>query len=309
MCIETNPSSSDLPSIDGSRRFASSGAQFRRRGRHGFTLIELLVVIAIIAILIALLLPAVQQAREAARRTQCRNRLKQLVLALHNYADVYAEMLMPYSIDDAAEIAYVTGGFTPPRGKIRYWFGSVDNTEPNPFLQLDFSQGFLSPYMETNHEAFQCPDFGPPQVGTVRFGRMASGFAYNGHYVGRGVDYDFSAWPVITVSSQPMTHRFRDFQQLTQTIVFADSAIYNSWSYTPGQLVENWLLEPPSRTQPSVHFRHSGAANVAFLDGHVESRERSWINLPAWFSPADVQANFDNELGFVGDDDSLYDRD
>lgn len=103
--------------------------KFNRPPQRGFTLIELLVVIAIIAILIALLLPAVQQAREAARRSSCKNNMKQIGLALHNYHDTH-QVLPPGDIN--------AGGYDSG------WL----LTSGSPFVRNHTVHLFILPYIE-----------------------------------------------------------------------------------------------------------------------------------------------------------------
>jgi prepilin-type N-terminal cleavage/methylation domain-containing protein len=129
----------------------------RFRSRHGFTLIELLVVIAIIAILIALLLPAVQQAREAARRTTCRNNLKQIGIALHNYHD--AHQVFPYSVAWSRSCTSGNASVTP-RGRSlnhRGWLLLLPFMDQAPlYNQFDFNLGAA-----TAREAGGPPPLGP----------------------------------------------------------------------------------------------------------------------------------------------------
>jgi len=117
--------------------------------KRGFTLIELLVVIAVIGVLIALLLPAVQAAREAARRTQCRNNMKQIALAQHNYHDVHRQ-------------------FTPAYIHLRHFCtGPLSGIFANRAdMNLHVWGEFLLPYLEAG-TVYQRIDFNSPNFSPV----------------------------------------------------------------------------------------------------------------------------------------------
>ncbi|MGQ0637437.1 MAG: DUF1559 family PulG-like putative transporter [Planctomycetaceae bacterium] len=137
--------------------------------RRGFTLIELLVVIAIIAVLIALLLPAVQQAREAARRTQCKNNLKQIGLAIHNYHDTHS-ILTPCAFGAGYVGSFLSGIADPAWGWSVSMLPFMDQAplynqlNPGPTtLTQAMQSATLLPLLQNVLPVFRCPsDVGGP---------------------------------------------------------------------------------------------------------------------------------------------------
>jgi prepilin-type N-terminal cleavage/methylation domain-containing protein/prepilin-type processing-associated H-X9-DG protein len=135
-----------------------------RNARSAFTLVELLVVIAIIGILIALLLPAVQAAREAARRAQCSNNLKQIGLAFHNYHDTYRTFPMPYTLDTTTLNANSWGTRLLPFLEQQPLYDRFDLTAPmfSPILFHTYDNQTPS---QEHVGAFNCPSTpGGPRI-------------------------------------------------------------------------------------------------------------------------------------------------
>ena len=269
----------------------SSSCRFEKKVRSGFTLVELLVVIAIVSVLVAMLIPAVQKARESASSVQCKSNLHQLGVAIHNYVTT-AQALPPGLTGDSTN------------GRV-YWFGSIAGGTN----VVDPAGGYLSQYFESDNRLLQCPALDLVKIAPDYDGKTG-GYGYNYEYLAPtkfGSTAPFSA-------TVPFPVKITTVKSSASTIVFADSMGIDSFSTAQRQtnpvMIETPLMEPPSYTYPTVHFRHNGTtANVLFLDGHAESMSPT-INAPPTFETAAVTAmRLQNKIFDIGMDDKLWDRD
>jgi prepilin-type N-terminal cleavage/methylation domain-containing protein len=217
------------------------------RAARGFTLIELLVVIAIIAILIALLLPAVQQARAAARRTACRNNMKQIGIALHNYHDAFRVLPYGWDMHGAGWTAMIL-----PQLDQSPLYNTLLLNEPSDW---DVNGSPNETACGTYLEVLRCPDMAQPEHVNNQGIPNRTPVSYRGN---AGTPSADDADPVLIPGTASLEERdldgvffgcssieFRDVRDgLSNTIVVGESATDVNFT-KDGQTMDFWAIGSP----------------------------------------------------------------
>lgn len=247
------------------------------RGQSGFALLELVAVLATLAVLAALLAAAVDRARASGQRAACASNLRQLFLANAAYATEHGSYA-PAAPD-------LLGA-----NRVRWHGARAGRSSP-----FDGRLGPLAPYLE-NEIVRRCPAFAPAPGG---FEAACGGYGYNIRGVGSRVYLEGFSTQAMAGGMSPGAIR-----EPAGTVMFCDAAFAQPYDQ-PDHLIEYSFAEayyfvdgrPPRETgvaTPSIHFRHSGRANVVWCDGHITAERMSFPEASqrgrfaiGWFGPTD----------------------
>lgn len=217
------------------------GARSQKLSRRGLTLIELIAVVLIVGVVVALLLPATRRARPAARRTQCKNNLKQIGLALHNYHDTYGAFPPAYTVDENGKPLHSWRTLILPFAE-----------QQTLYTKIDLSKAWDDPVNEEVRKSavslYSCP----------------------AHSIDVPRDHT-SYLAVVTANScfQPTASREKadvtDDHSQTLMVVEVDSDRAVHWM-SPQDAGESHLLQ----ILPKSKHNHTGGANVLLVDGSVK---------------------------------------